>query len=42
MALGACRLIESEKFLKMHEQQLKKAPATASMWLRLFPDGLAP
>ncbi|MBO9497413.1 hypothetical protein J7438_25500, partial [Thalassotalea sp. G20_0] len=30
MALGACYLIESERFLKMHEQQLKKAPAEAS------------
>ncbi|MBO9497332.1 SEL1-like repeat protein, partial [Thalassotalea sp. G20_0] len=34
LALGACRLIESERFLKMHEQQLKKAAAeTSSIFL---------
>ncbi|WP_257283159.1 SEL1-like repeat protein [Endozoicomonas sp. SESOKO1] len=30
LALGACHLIESERFRKMHEQQLKKAPADIS------------
>ncbi|MBO9497428.1 hypothetical protein J7438_25575, partial [Thalassotalea sp. G20_0] len=30
LALGACHLIESERFLKMHEQQQKKAPAETS------------
>ena len=34
LALSACRLIESERFLKMHEQQLKKASAeTSSIFL---------
>ncbi|WP_257263385.1 SEL1-like repeat protein, partial [Endozoicomonas sp. ONNA2] len=39
LALGACRLIESERLLKMHEQQLKKVSAeTASLYMAKASD----